>query len=751
MEYCIRTPKAHWRATALLVIAIMPVVGRTAEPRDKLGVPAISSPAFSQPSITWNSESGQAILTNGPIRLVIETKSGINACSLCNVKNGQVYADRGYVWSGGRFPTLDAMPVIAELKDGNRSIAFKGRLGSIAVEQVFTLPKHEPGVVLEQVAISNPTDRPLDTADFHCGFAKHVREGDAWSVDASEIRMCPLPYRRETNGQMQEWPLREIAEHGITFAGWVEPPHPTPIWGAEGWVWSKGASSFLVAKFNPEGMEWSLMEPVQRTKETVLRFGGAGRWKHGHPEGSAFLEPHKTYRFGETRLQSIDGDWRQAYYANRRYLESKGRGVPKTYNPPVHWNELYDNQYFFTCTERGNKFFAPGKPGFCPEFYVENKQALNKYCSLDLMKAEAAKAKELGCEALYLDPGWEIGPNRQIWDTERLGSMTSFVKMVREQYGLKGISLWCSLAGVPPTLGDPSACPKEARVLNKEGRPVDYLVCQPCPGFLDTKEKWLLDLCRDGALFLMFDATQYSGPCYDKTHGHSLPSTREEHARGLFELARRIKAKYPNVLIEMHDPITGPCGIHYTPTHFGYNPPESFDCLWGHEFMWDPLGDLLSGRALSLYYYNMAYSIPLYLHVSLKQENEHALVFWWYASTCRHLGVGGKPGPVAWEADKRAMQAYMPLKRFYTQGRFYGIEETVHAHTLPDLRESVLNVFNPGVQPIEKELRFRLADIGLPVGLIQIDGGSFTVKGDEITMRIPIPARGHRLMKVKIQ
>jgi hypothetical protein len=203
------------------------------------------------------------------------------------------------------------------------------------------------------------------------------------------------------------------------------------------------------------------------------------------------------------------------------------------------------------------------------------------------------------------------------------------------------------------------------------------------------------------------------------------------------------------VLIEMHDPITGPSSIHYTPTYFGYNPPTSFDCLWGHEFMWNPVDDVLSRRAVSLYYYNLAYSIPLYLHINLKTDNENAFVFWWFASTCRHLGVGGKAAGPVWEAQKKAMQAYRPLKRFYTQGKFYGIEEMVHAHTLPELRESVLNVFNLDDKAIEKEVRFRLADIGLPAGSIQVEGASVTVKGDEVTMKMPISARGHRLVKIK--
>jgi hypothetical protein len=747
----LRCSRTLWLATIILGGLMPPVTGNAEEAKRENATPASSS-AIGQPSIAWNAESGQAVLATGGLELIVETKSGINARSLRDTKTGQVLADRDYAWNldaNTGLPKMEGTPVIGKGKDGSRSIAFKGLLGPIAIEQVFTLPANEPGVILEQITIGNPTDKPIDTAGFQCGFAKHLREGETWAADASEIRFCPVPYRRETNAQMQDFPLREVAEHGITFGGWNEPQKPTPIWGAEGWVWSKGTSAFLLAKFNPEGMEWSLMEPVKRRTETVLRFGGAGQWKYGHPEGATRLEPGKSYRFGETRLQAIDGDWKQAYYAYRGYMESHNRGVPKGYNPPVQWNELYDNEYFGRVCSMGDEFFSPGKPGFCKEYYERNKKLLNEYYSLKLIKGEADKAKELGCEALYLDPGWEIGPSRQIWDAERLGPMPTFVKMIREQYGMRGVCFWCSLAGVPPTIGDPSACPKEARVIDKEGKPAYFLLCLPSSGFLDTKEQNLLELAKNGAQFLMFDSNQYSGPCYDKTHGHAIPSTREEHAKALFELARRVKVKYPNVLIEMHDPITGPCNIHYTPSYFGYCPPTSFDCLWGHEFMWDPLGDLLSGRAISLYYYNMAYSIPLYLHVSLKQENEHALVFWWYASTCRHLGVGGKPGPAAWEADKNAMQTYLPLKRFYTQGKFYGIEEMVHAHTLPELGESVLNVFNLTDKPVEKEVRFRPADIGLPAGSIKIEGASFSEKDGQITLKMTVPAFGHQLVKVK--
>ena len=51
------------------------------------------------------------------------------------------------------------------------------------------------------------------------------------------------------------------------------------------------------------------------------------------------------------------------------------------------------------------------------------------------------------------------------------------------------------------------------------------------------------------------------------------------------------------------------------------------------------LKDLLSGKALCLYYYNLACDIPLYDHITMEDDNDAGLSFWWYASTVRHLGI----------------------------------------------------------------------------------------------------------------
>ena len=101
-----------------------------------------------------------------------------------------------------------------------------------------------------------------------------------------------------------------------------------------------------------------------------------------------------------------------------------------------------------------------------------------------------------------------------------------------------------------------------------------------------------------------------------------------------------------------------------------------------------------------------------------------------------------------WEAQKRAMRTYLSLKRFYAQGVFYGLDETIHCHTLPDLGQSVVNCFNIDDKPVKKQVQFRLSEIGLRAGAVKIDGAPFAQSGDKITVDLAIPARGHLLLKI---
>lgn len=77
-------------------------------------------------------------------------------------------------------------------------------------ETTFQLPAGQAGVILEEITVRNGTDKAVAAADFKCGFAKRVHEGDAWLPDAGEVRFCPVPYRREMDGTMREFPLWHI-------------------------------------------------------------------------------------------------------------------------------------------------------------------------------------------------------------------------------------------------------------------------------------------------------------------------------------------------------------------------------------------------------------------------------------------------------------------------------------------------------------------------------------------------------------
>ena len=130
--------------------------------------------------------------------------------------------------------------------------------------------------------------------------------------------------------------------------------------------------------------------------------------------------------------------------------------------------------------------------------------------------------------------------------------------------------------------------------------------------------------------------------------------------------------------------------------------------------MWQPMEDILSGRAKALYYYNLGCNVPIYLHVDLREDNRHCLVLWWYASTCRHLGIGGThPDPLVAQAQRLAMQRYRRLERFFKHGDFYGLDEQVHIHALPKEGAFVVNLFNLSDAGRVMEGSVRVEDLGL--------------------------------------
>ena len=184
--------------------------------------------------------------------------------------------------------------------------------------------------------------------------------------------------------------------------------------------------------------------------------------------------------------------------------------------------------------------------------------------------------------------------------------------------------------------------------------------------------------------------------------------------RACLDLAQRVHARYPHVLIEMHDMLAGGSTERMTPVYYKYGLPGSYDDNWGFELMWDPMADLKSGRARTLYDYNLGCNVPVYLHIDLRKDNEHCVVLWWYASTCRHLGIGGThKRPEVVRAQQEAMRRYRELDRFYKRGDFFGINEEIHVHALQSEQAMVVNVFNLSAMKRKVGGKIALRDLGL--------------------------------------
>jgi hypothetical protein len=420
-----------------------------------------------------------------------------------------------------------------------------------------------------------------------------------------------------------------------------------------------------------------------------VRFGGAAQLE-GEPDSLRSIAPGQSVALGVTRMVSVAGGHPAASYAFRAFLDEQGCHFPAGFNPPVHWNELYDNPEWSTGT--------PGRPPG-----PRHTRALTY--TKALIFEEAAKAQAYGCQALYLDPGWDVAFGSLLWDTDRLGDLSAFVAEVRARYGLS-VSLHCPLAAWASQDGSSTHLwPAAALRHNADGQVRAGAMCQAAHQYSDEAARRLLALCAGGVQFLMFDGNAWPGECWNPGHGHSVPLTYNEHCAANTELARRVHAAYPDVLIEMHDAIVAGMRTRYTPVYYGYalpsaEQPGSWDENWGFELMWQPMEEIESGRARALYYYNLACNVPVYLHVDLRGDNEHALVLWWYASTCRHLGIGGThPNPHIAALHRAAMQRYGELQRFFKEGEFYGISEAFHVHVLRDEGAFVVTLFNFSGQP----------------------------------------------------
>jgi hypothetical protein len=636
-----------------------------------------------------------------------------------------------------------------------------GRTASgIGVEHRFSADAASEWIE-EQIKITNEGSVPLDLRDARCGFVLPI----AFSQGKPDAKLAAqkfsaIPFLREPQGsartQYAEFSLEELFTQKFETGLWVNRRiHPngytvTNDFAAEGWSWRHAGNGFLITKYAQNGMEWSMLDHLPLSPHSVgLRWGGLGIHL-GNPEPGTWISPGQSHLFGATRVTAVRGDRNQAFYAFRAEMAARGHGCPQGFDPPIHWNELYDNKLFFL-----------------PNGKQDDPEMRKKHYTLEDMKGEAAKAKAIGCEALYLDPGWDTNFASKIWDEARLGSFKSFTTLLEREYGLKcslhtPLSGWCNPTSYSSDCYRLDKFGNRAKWVGEDWGDLRYSVppiCGASRQYLDETTRRLAALCKDGAAFLMFDGTNYKAPCWDPNHGHAIPAQTEEHTRATLRLARQVHESHPDVLIEMHDPVSGASFSRYVPIYYGHGRCQDseggckaagFDSVWAFELMLDQLGDLMNGKAITLYYYNLAYSLPLYIHIDLRVDNENALSFWWNASTCRHLGIGGTPtNPAVVKSVTAAMKTYKRLKPYFTHGEFYGIDEMTHVHRAADRKSAVINCFNLEGTPVTREVRINPSDLGLEPGRhYRFTGAGLRKSGEGYTGTINIAAQGHTLIEM---
>lgn len=690
------------------------------------------------------------IINTSAIKIIIQTERGLNPCRLELPHAKWVVADTDYFYSVGRPQSVTCSD--STDADGYTIHRFTGECASnLRVCHCF---RYHPDAAFvdEWIEFTNTGKSAVDLTTatspgreaLRCGFAKQVHT--PLDPTPTDVSWSPLPFVRATeDGALRRFSVERFAKPDSEACA------------AEGWVLSREGHHLLIIKYNPSALELSVVGPAPNAAAPnaaspgLMIFGGTSVYR-GDPEAAQHLAPGQTLRMGTTRYQYVSGSFENALYAFRGFMDVRGHRFAPDYDPPVHWNVIYDNPTWWN---------PPDNEATRAKHYLSRH-----------LHDEAVKAREIGCEAIYLDPGWDTHFGSSIWDAERLGPLNSFVRTMRDDYGL-AVALHTPLANwnIYKSYPAPALLRDEDNNLKSlsEWEGFDHGLCSAAPGWWDTKRDRLLALAQAGVGFVMFDGTNYT-PCYDANHGHSIPLTREEHIQSYAELARTLRKQYPALRIEMHDQVVGPVEQRYVPMYYT-QAADTFECIWGFEYMWYSMQDLLNGKAMALYYYNLAYSIPLYLHVNLKTDNHHALMFWWYASTCRHLGIGGRdavlpackdlpeigigngfePDLVRWDAHRHAMLTYRRLKSFYTRGEFFGINETTHIHALPRQDAAVVNCFNLSDNPEQREVDIDLRSMLLdPAHSYHVVGASrYEQIEGRLILTVDLPAHGVAIIEIK--
>jgi hypothetical protein len=518
-----------------------------------------------------------------------------------------------------------------------------------------------------------------------------------WALINTDIQFMPIPFA-SAHQKPGLHDMNDFQEHRLF----------------EGLLLRQGSSGLCMAK-RPSDREPQWIG-IGRD-ELRIRFGGVSQ---GVPlDMEAISVPESgIWDYGLTSYHLFQGSVETGLQLYRNYMVRHGIRLPEHYDPPINYCIYYE----------------------CGDYY--HNQNLLK--SMDY-------AFELGCTLLYTDQGWETYFGSGLWDEIRFGEMEKFIALAAS----RGLDIGV-LVGMHALAYN---WPNEMTRKNQDGTvalgdPYGHFI-----GICPTSEKWnelkterLSRVAQAGVKFFSFDFNDCYKPCYDESHPHSQPLREWEHVKAVADQQAAIKQRNPQVLIEAHD--WKNAGSYQYPIYM-FN--EGHDERWGFEYMWQPVEDFKSGRMHNLYYYNLAYEKPLYLHIDLTSDFEDPVVFWYVASTIRHIGVGNYS---ALSEERRrlyrsAISIYKENRSFFSNGIFSGEGPLIHCHTLPD-QGSVILFFHD--QEIESDscLMRSKAELGLRNGNCRFEllfgsgDEDFHVKDSGESLVIRQKLKGYSLAVIKV-
>ena len=450
----------------------------------------------------------------------------------------------------------------------------------------------------------------------------------------------------------------------------------------EGVTFSRGGEGVCVAK-HPSDLR-PVWISLRRSGDKLL-FGGAAyvsRFGIAPPREETADGTRVDFRF--TRYMLFDGGAEEGFRFYRAFMRENGVTLPANYDPPTNYCVFYESW-----------FLAPPEIGECHGM------------DFDFLTGRMADyANALHCGLIYLDQGWDKVFGSLEWDEPRLRKPAELVAALRE----KGLGLGALIA--MHLQGD---CLPESVYMRGEdgsviaGDPWHPIGVCPCSDeYKQLRYERLKYLADSGVSFFSYDFMNLEVPCWSHEHDHPAPSDAYYGTMALVEGQERLKAECPGLMIESHDWYSSG-GCYYPIYCFGASHHER----WGFEYMWKPLEDYANGRVQNLYWYNLAYDKPLYLHMDLTGAGDKAEVFWFYASLVRHLGVGsyGNLDDAHKKLMRDAAAVYAELKPFFTRGAFDGHGPTAHIHTLGG-EGSVVCLFAEAEDRAGEEF-FTAAELGL--------------------------------------